>query len=45
MCSQVNKAISEEGREIEELQFIFNMVINADKGITFKVGLIGKIPR
>ncbi len=34
MCSQVNKAISEEGREIEELQFIFNMVINADKGIT-----------
>lgn len=34
MCSQVNKAISEEGREIEELQLIFNMVINADKRIT-----------
>ena len=34
MCSQVNKAISEEGREIEELLLIVNTVINADKGIT-----------
>ena len=34
MCSQVNKAISEEGREIEELQLIVNTGINADKGIT-----------